>query len=218
MNTAETILTNLDLERFFDESSCKYDLTAGTAHSSGGTRIIYLPEDAIHGIYSSLMEETGPAWKLILKNCGLLWGKRVARNLDRELDLLFSTNQGDLQIKEFVRVVEGYFATHGWGLVTLDLSYAQSFGFIHATMKNSLFAAVLDKEVEPVDSMISGILASIIGAHTDCDIDAIEIACSRSGAAQCEFIISATERIEKIESEMEEGKSASEILESLTVA
>lgn len=215
MKTSESIIQTLDLDRFFDESSCRYDLKDGTSHSSGGTRIVYLPEDAIVGIHSALVEETGPAWKLILKNCGVLWGQRVAKNLDRELGLLFNTSQADLPILEFIRMAENYFASHGWGHVKFDLSHTPTHGFIHVTMQNSLFAAVLEQEVEPVDSMLAGVFASLINAHTDCEIDAIEIACTRAGASQCEFIITASERIEKIEDDLEAGKSSTEIMDSL---
>ena len=213
--TENSILSQLDLDRFFELSDKSYDLEAGTAFNKGQTRIIYLPEDAISGIHASLKEETGPAWKLILKNCGLIWGKKVAANLSRELQMIFSVTQGDVTAKECLELLERYFSEHGWGKMSFDVSKAFSHGFIHAKLENSIFVSVLSDENDYVDPIISGILSSLFGDLSGKELDAIEIACAARGAPHCEFVISSAERIADLEDMVEEGNSSEELIEAL---
>lgn len=213
--TENSVLNQLDLDRFFELNDQAYDLEAGTAYNKGKTRIIYLPEDAISGIHASLKEETGPAWKIILKNCGMIWGKKVAANLARELQLIFSVTQGDVTAKECLELLERYFAEHGWGKVTFDVSKAFSHGFIHVKFDNSIFVSVLSDENDFVDPMIAGILASLFADLSGKDLDAIEIACAARGAPFCEFAVSSAERIADLEEMVEEGHSSEELIEAL---
>lgn len=215
IDTENDVLSQLDLDSFFELTDKSFNLEAGTAFNKGNTRIIYLPEDAIAGIHASLKEEAGAAWKIILKNCGLIWGKKVALNLNRELKLIFSTTQSDIQAQECLRLLERYFSEHGWGLMTFDLSKAFTHGFIHAKLDNSIFVTVLKDENDFVDPMIAGVLASLFSDVSGKELDAIEIACAARGAHSCEFLISSVERIEELESAVEEGHASEELIEKL---
>jgi predicted hydrocarbon binding protein len=211
----KNIIGQLDLDRFFELTDESFDLEDGTAFNKGNTRIIYLPEDAICGIHASLKEETGPAWKIILKNCGSIWGKKVAANLARELKMLFSVSQGDITAKECLELLERYFSDHGWGKITFDVSRAFSNGFVHVKLENSIFVRVLKDEIDLVDPMIAGILGGLFSDLAGKELDAIEIACVSKGAPYCEFVISSAGRIVDLEPAVEEGHSSEELLELL---
>jgi uncharacterized protein len=218
MTNSNDLIATLDLERFFSHEANRYDLLAGTAYNAAGTRVIYLSADIVKGIHQALLDETGPAWRLILKNCGILWGRRVAQHLDRELGLMFNANPAELPVSEYLRLVETYFSAHGWGLLKLDLTRAESHGFILASLENSLFAEVLDNETARVDFLVAGILRSLFAHISGQELDCQEIASIRAGALHGLFVITATPRLDALESRIEQGESAEALLTSLCTA
>lgn len=218
MTTSSDIVASLDLERFFSHDACRYDLLAGTAHNAAGSRVIYLSADIIKGIHQALLDETGPAWRLILKNCGILWGRRVARHLDRELGLMFNASPADLPVAEYIRLVESYFSAHGWGLLKIDLARAESHGVITASLENSLFAEVLDSETARVDYLVAGILRSLFAHISGQELDCQEIASVRAGAPCGLFVITGTQRLDALESRIEQGEDAGLLLSTLCAA
>jgi predicted hydrocarbon binding protein len=218
MTTSADLVSALDLERFLGHETNRYDLLAGTACNAAGTRVIYLSADVVKGIHQALLNETGPAWRLILKNCGILWGRRVAQHLERELGLMFNTNPSDLPVAEYLRLIESYFSAHGWGLLRLDLSRAETRGIITATFENSLFSEVLDDETARVDFLVAGILRSLFAHISGQELDCQEIASVRAGAPCGLFVITSAARLEKLESRIENGDAADQILEALSAA
>lgn len=218
MTTSSDIISALDLERFFSHEANRYDLLAGTAYNAAGSRIIYLSADVVKGIHQALLNETGPAWRIILKNCGILWGRRVAQHLDREIGLMFNTSPGEFPVPEYLRLIEGYFSAHGWGLLQLDIAKAQTHGVITATLENSLFSEVLDEETSRVDFLVAGILRSLFVHISGHELDCQEIASTRAGAPNGLFVITAADRLDALEERIENGEPASQILESLATA
>ncbi len=218
MTTSSDIISALDLDRFFSHEANRYDLLAGTAYNTAGSRVIYLSTDVVKGIHQALLDETGPAWRLILKNCGILWGRRVAQNIEREIGLMFNTNPGDYPVAEYLRLLEGYFCAHGWGLLKLDISKAQSHGIITANLENSLFSEVLDEETSRVDFLVSGILCALFTHIAGHELDCQEIASTRAGAPCGVFVITTAERLETVEERIENGEPSDQILNSLTAA
>jgi uncharacterized protein len=218
MTTSTDLVASLDLERFFGHEANRYDLLAGTAYNAAGSRVIYLSADIIKGIHQALLDETGPAWRLILKNCGILWGRRVAQHLERELGLMFNTTPSDLQVADYLRLVESYFSAHGWGVLKLDLSRAESHGVIVASLDESLFAEVLDTETARVDFLVAGILHSLFTHISGQELDCQEIASTRAGAPRGLFVITATKRLDALESRIEQGEPAEQLLAALCAA
>ena len=218
MTTSNDIVSTLDLERFFSHDANRYDLLAGTAYNAAGSRVIYLSADVVKGIHLALLNETGPAWRLILKNCGILWGRRVAQHLERELSLMFNASPSDLPVAEYLRLVEGYFCAHGWGLLKLDLSRAESHGVITASLENSLFSEVLDEETGRVDFLVAGILRSLFAHISGQELDCQEIASTRAGASHGLFVITAAKRLDSLEERIEKGEPADQVLAALCAA
>jgi predicted hydrocarbon binding protein len=216
MDTAQNIIQTLDLDRFFSQEDGNYDLLAGEAYNAAGSRVIYLSTDVVQGIYQALLDETGPAWCLILKNCGILWGRRVARHLERELKLMFNAEPSALPLAEFIRLIEGYFAAHGWGLLKLNLDKAESHGLVTASFENSLFSEVLTEETKRVDYLVSGILQSIFSHISGQELACEEIASIRAGASKGMFVITAASRLEPLEEKIENGDSSEAIIEALS--
>jgi len=209
--TSERLIEKLDLAKFFDEMGHQWNLVLGTIQNQGGTRVVYLSSDVIRGVYNALEYEAGEAWKIILRNCGLFWGRRVAANLDRELSLLFQTGAKDLPVSEYVRFLEAYFRFHGWGVMEIDLSRAVSHGVVTGRLKNSIFENVLADVEGPVDYMIEGMLRAMFEHIAGTPLDCVQIASQKSGAPQCEFVITSVERVDEVRPHVEGGTSPDEV-------
>jgi predicted hydrocarbon binding protein len=215
MTTASDVATALDLERFFSHEGSRHDLLAGTVRNPAGGRVIFLSADVVRGIHQALVNETGPAWTLILKNCGVLWGRRVAAHLERELRLLFNAAPGELPVPEFVRLVEGYFSAHGWGCLRLDLSEAASSGLVLATLENSLFADTLQEQTCKVDYLVAGMLRSLFAEVSGQELDCQELESVRTGSTCGLFVITGASRLDALDGRIEQGEPGAAILESL---
>jgi uncharacterized protein len=111
MNTTSTSVSNSQnagqlsteiLNKMFGDSSLNFDLKQGTVRSTTDVRVIYLSSDIIRGIYDVLKYETGDAWSLILKNCGIIWGERITNSLNNELNATTNQKMGQLNVDSFI--------------------------------------------------------------------------------------------------------------------
>lgn len=199
MQTADDILTSLNLDQFFAESGFNYDLTAGTVKNGADRRIVYVSSDLMRGIYQALQEETADAWKIIFQNCGRTWGKRVATTIDQELVSGGRTAQADLPVEGYIHFIESYFYQHGWGGLKIDLSGAASHGLVSATLQNSYFVEVLNDVDDFVDSLLAGIMQGFIEHVSGTQLGCTEIGCARRGASECTFVITDQSRLDAID-------------------
>ena len=217
IETPENIIQSLDLQRFFDELDLSYDLAEGTVFTPAETRVIYLSSDVLLGVYRALKEETGPAWSLILKNCGRLWGRKVASNLEQEMFKKEGKKPSELAAQKYIEMLEAYFPAHGWGRLSAFLDDATTHGLMRFTMRHSLFVHVLEEENCPVDGMIAGILQGFFLHLTDQPLDCVEIGCVRQGYDQCTFVLTHEDRLTDIEDSIESGKNPDDIYATLKV-
>lgn len=213
MQSSESILRQLDLERFFSETRLAYDLEAGTVKKPDAERMIYVSADLMRGIYQALFEETADAWKIIFRNCGRTWGKRVAGRLDTGLIQAGHASQAALPLEGYLAFIEAYFAEHGWGRLRMDLDHA-SRGLVVARLENSYFVNVLAEVDDLVDPLLAGILQGFVEHVAGAELGCAEIACVRKGAPACVFAITAPARLDQVES-MFGVKPAEEILAAL---
>jgi hypothetical protein len=198
MQSSDTILTQLNLERFFSETRLVYDLEAGTVRNPGAERIIYVSADLMRGIHQALVEETAEAWKIIFRNCGRTWGKRVAKHLDTGLTKTGVSGQAALPLSGYLAFIEAYFSEHGWGLLKLDLAHAER-GLVIARLTNSYFAAVLSDVDDLVDPLLAGILQGFLEHVSGAELGCAEIACIRKGSPECVFAITTQARLDRVE-------------------
>jgi uncharacterized protein len=192
-------LSSQVLNKLFGESSLNFNLNQGTVLSPTDVRVIYLSSDIIRGIYDVLKYETGDAWSLILKNCGVIWGERVSGSIDKEIQATGNQKIGQLSVESFIYLLETYFASHGWGKMRIYLDDAESHGIIRASLKNSLFADTLKHLNSPVEFMIAGMLQGIFSSISGHDLDCIQVGFETTGIATSEFLISARSRIDTLE-------------------
>ncbi|MBK8814911.1 MAG: hypothetical protein IPN42_05100 [Methylococcaceae bacterium] len=192
-------LSSQVLNKLFGESSLNFNLNQGTVLSPTDVRVIYLSSDIIRGIYDVLKYETGDAWSLILKNCGVIWGERVSGSIDKEIQATGNQKIGQLSVDSFIHLLESYFASHGWGKMQIYLDDAESHGIVRASLKNSLFADTLKHLNSPTEYMIAGMLQGIFSSISGHDLGCIQVSFETTGIATSEFLISARSRIDTLE-------------------
>lgn len=211
----ESIIQELGLERIFDERRLGFDLEQGTVRSATSERVLYLASDVLRGIYDALVEEAGPAWSIILKNCGKLWGRRLMSSFDAELKAAGMTTQAEATVGQFQQFVEAYFPLHGWGKLRLNLDYAAPHGVVLAELRHSLFVSLIESETQTVDPMIAGILSAFFSHVSGHDLDALELCCAAQGADACRFAITSGGRLEPLEERVAARESYETLLQSL---
>lgn len=209
------VYQDLGLDRIFDDHAFTTDLVAGKVMNPAHNRILYLSEDIIRGIYEALVEETGPAWKLILYNCGLLWGQRLVKRVDREMNDLCQTSFSKLPLSAFLQFVENYFAAHGWGQLSIDVRLTQEHGVIRLQLDNSFCAQVLQDVDDFADPLVAGTLAALFTYISGRDLTCLQITSPTMGEETSEFVISTPERIESVEEEVERGVLVDELVAKL---
>jgi predicted hydrocarbon binding protein len=217
-NLSAQQLSQQILQKIFTETAQTFDMKAGTVLSNTDVRVIYLSSDIIHAIYDVLKYEAGEAWALILKNCGIIWGKRIHSSLEKELYNSLEQKLGNLTVDSYIALLEAYFANHGWGKISFDLNHAQSDGVILATLTNSLFSNTLKNIDAPVDFMVAGMLQSIFASISEQELACIQIAYSHSDIDTSEFIISGVSRIAHLETLKIHELTTNEALERLRIA
>ena len=199
------------LNKLFSDQAYHYDLKAGTVRDTASKRIIYLSDDLIRGIHHALYHETGDAWSMILQNCGYHWGKRVAKSLTDDFQAVSQRSVAELSVADYLQMIETYFSSHGWGKMTINLDHAQSHGIVRASLNNSLFAHALNEVQERVDFLIAGMLRGLFEDISSCELDCIQISCERSNDGNhCEFLISAPQRIQKLQGELDPSGMATD--------
>lgn len=213
-NVAEQLSAQI-LKKIFSEASQTFDMEAGTAISNTDVRIIYLSTDIIQAIYDTLNYEAGEAWSLILKNCGVIWGKRVHASLEKELYTSTSQKLGNLSVDSYIALLEAYFANHGWGKMRFYLDNAESDGIVRASLTNSLFATTLKHLDTPVDYMIAGMLQSIFSSISDQELRCLQVSYTYSGANTSEFLISGAERVSALDTSKIHEMNPNEVLGQL---
>jgi predicted hydrocarbon binding protein len=211
----EQIIDKLELGNFFLESKLDYDLRQGVIWNPAKTRVCLLSTDLLTGIYKAILDEAGPAWKLIFKNCGQIWGERVARRLDRECQVLLGCRMGELSLDDYLSFMSGYFLFHGWGHLQMDVARARETGIVEASLNHSVFAEIVKSEEDMADPMIAGILSGMLSYLSGHDLDCIQTACLTKGSDRSRFVITGAERLKEADSKISSGLSHEYLCETL---
>lgn len=207
------------LERLFGDQVYQYDLVGGTVKTPGNMRMIYLSSDIVRGIYEALSYEAGEAWKIILQSCGYLWGKNVFSSLGKDLKLVAHQDIGGLSVNAYLHLLEAFFANHGWGQVRFHLDDAPQYGIVRVSLRHSLFVEALNQVDDRVDAMIAGMLHGFFERISgNNELGCVEAQCARHGREQCEFLITAASRLERIEADIEEKADLQSLLAQLRTA
>lgn len=200
MSEREAVSGNA-VQTLFETGAPHFELAEGVIRTEGADRQLFVSTETFYGIYKALDEETGDAWRIVLRNCGHDWGRRLMERLDTDLRRKLDRGCTELQLDEFVETICAYFAWHGWGRLELDVSRTEAEGILIARLHDSVMAEALAELSGPTDHLIEGMLRAIVEFVADRDLGCVQITGQRRRDGSLgEFLISSPERIGAVES------------------
>ena len=152
----------------------------------------------MHSLRQVLQAEKAGVWQRVVKKCSAATGLKIAASLDTELTRLGEPALADLPLETCLVFIERYFASHGWGLLKLDLADASAHGIVAGRLQHSYLVDAFSDVDEFVDSLLAGILQGFFEHVSGQELGCSEIGCARRGAPHCTFVITAPERLESI--------------------
>jgi len=198
MSSPEPASAPFQPDRLFDGRGFASDPATGVVQNPAGDRVVYAPANFTRGLYSILRAEKAGTWPAAFQQGGAATGRRAAVQLDEELTRVGEPALAAMPLETCLTFVEHYCASHGWGVLKLDLADASEHGLVTARLTRSYFVEVLNDADEFVDPLISGILQGFFEHISGQELGCLEIACTRRGAPGCTFIITAPERLAAI--------------------
>ncbi len=197
---------------FYENDYFAHNLRTGTLFNRSGTKMCYLPSELLLSLKQVMEEEIGDSWRQVVYRVGRIWGRRVARRLQKELTDFYNRPLHEMPVREFTAILEGYFRYHGWGDLRLELAHAHA-GYIVATLENGAFVEVVGAGNGPVDSIVCGLLSEFLCQISErTDIDCVETECAATGRPRCTFILGIESRLGTVRRMVEEGRQHEEIL------
>jgi len=200
---------------FFAESTyLKTDIVKGTTHNRAGTRIVCLTADFLHGLRRAVGDECGPAADLVFKSCGKKWGALFAKRFEQEMSDFYGRPLQDFMLALFQACLSELFSHHGWGKPTLDLSKHER-GLIVIEVKEPIYADLVGKADQPVDTLLAGIFAGFFSQLSGQDLGCVQTECKACGADASRFVLALSQRLTPVPAWVQNGKGHEEILGQL---
>lgn len=195
MPNSEEILSSLGLDRLIAAGGFTHDAAGGVVADPAGSRVGCAGPELLRSLHLVLEKERAGAWAAVLKTAGFSCGKKIATNLDAELAAMGKPALAALPIEGCLVFIEHYFAVHGWGRLSLDLTDAAEHGVVLARLEQSFVAGALQDPSAFADPLQAGILQGFFEHISGQTLGCEEIACARRGAPHCLFVITAPERL-----------------------
>lgn len=124
------------LNYFTSPNFVRTDVQAGVLRSRGGTRLVGLSADFLHGFVSACEHEAGSATPVILRRCGLFYGARLARRIESELNSHLTAPLRDCQMLEFDGLIKDLWQGLGMGEIDIGWTHGRD-GFLPVSLVNS---------------------------------------------------------------------------------
>lgn len=195
MSSPEEILSSLGIESLVAAAGFNPDPASGVVTDPAGARVAGAGPELLRSLQFVLEQERPGAWVATLKTSGFRCGRKIGESLDAALAALGKPALAAQPIEGCLVLIEHYFATHGWGRLTLDLSGAADHGIVLAHLEHSCFAAALSDPRVFADPLVAGLLQGFFEYISGQVLGCEEIACARRGAPHCVFVITAPERL-----------------------
>lgn len=209
--------TPLPRNYFASDVYVRGTLELGLLENRQGARLLALPDTLLKSIVSGLTSETGQASYLVLRNCGLWWGKKFYARFCDELRDSYQQDIADLPMVDFLQSLKACWLTHGWGVFNLNTTYHQQ-GFLVVEIQNSPFTLNSVRTGQTCGALESGILQSFFSQLTGRELVCVQTSCESLGANCNRFVLGIESRLESVESLVQQGQPHGAIMKMLTQA
>jgi predicted hydrocarbon binding protein len=207
--SADNLLASLGIDASIAGEPFSRD-AAGHLVDPAGARVVLVAGETNRGFRQVLEAEHPGAWNEAMKACGVSCGNKIAAGLDAVLVRQGKPALSALPLEACLGLLEHSFSAYGWGRLKIDLGAAADHGFVVASLADSYSVEVLADAGEFVDTMAAGVLQGFFTHISGQSLGCEEIACARSGATECTFVITAPERLATITEQI--GKEPAETL------
>lgn len=168
----------------------RHDLATGTWHDAAGQRLVYAPAELLVALLEVLATETGDGWKIALSRAGESCGRELAA----------SPAPGNASLAAHDERLRSWFARHGWGSLTVDLTEVAAHGLVVARLERSLLPSLAPALSDPqLDAFCAGVLAGYFSALSNRELGCLEVSCTAAGEPRCVFVVSSPARLEAID-------------------
>lgn len=215
ISVADLIKENRIPANFFDYNAyVKGDLEIGLLENRRGDRLIAVPDTLISSLYAGLAKETGQASRLVLFNCGKWWGKNFYTRFTESLEEYYCQTLAEMDMITFIQSLKECWKTHGWGKFEFDPQH-QAQGFVFVKTYNSPYVRKIAGNSLPTGYLEAGILTSFFTRLTGRELLAVQTTCESLGASNNTYIIGLPERLQIVDSFLNEGLEHDIILQRI---
>ena len=186
----------------------------GLLENRRGDRLLAIPDPLLQAIYVGLDKETGQASKMVLYNCGRWWGKNFYARFCEELADYYSQPMASLSMAEFLQSLQQCWRTHGWGQITLDMTYRDQ-GFLCVEIAHSPFTATAPNSPSPSGDLERGILEIFFSQLTGRELVCAQTSCTTRGDDANRFVLGLGKRLQTAPALVANGQSHQSIMQAL---
>lgn len=186
----------------------------GLLENRRGDRLLAIPDPLLQAIYVGLDKETGQASKMVLYNCGRWWGKNFYARFCEELADYYSQPMASLSMAEFLQSLQQCWRTHGWGQITLDMTYRDQ-GFLGVEIAHSPFTAAAPNSPSPSGDLERGILEIFFSQLTRRELVCAQTSCTTRGDEANRFVLGLGKRLQTAPALVANGQSHQSIMQAL---
>ncbi|MEM6558774.1 MAG: V4R domain-containing protein [Myxococcota bacterium] len=202
------------LHNRFSKDAYWHNRGDGVLQNRFGQRCMLVTEDFIVGFQLALEEAVGDAAGEIMYRSGFNWGAEdivgFASNYEEEYGYRVSESN-------FGAVLESWWwplQSSGWGAWRFDLS-KKGEGLIFVDLYDSAVAKTLGNVGRVVCHYYAGLFAAVFGYFASRELSGIEVQCYGMGEDYCRFLIGAAKRINAAQFWIQEGATASEVIQRI---
>ncbi len=216
MSTVANISNYLVPNLFNPSTYYDLDLRDGAMATRNGVKVVTFSSFALRGVYIGLKNETGPAWALVLRRCGEIWGERFAHRFIEETSAFYGEGMDKMSMARFNALLSEYFAMTGWGRMRLEFDHI-ALGILTISVKNPILGSVLGEAGQRMDVLLEGVLKAVFSLATGKEMDCYETESVMQGAPVSRFIIGLESRLADVPEWLEQGMGHDEIIRKLRV-
>lgn len=167
------------------------DVRRGLVRNRSGSRVVGVSEDFLRGFVASIEHEIGPATRMVLRKCGVMFGGRLARRFENETSAFAGTALQERPLNEFSGLLSDLWSSYGFGELLVDWDCGKS-GYLPVRLNGSPM-----QNIGPTghvsDDLFTGILQGFFAHFIDPGVRCVQTGDLRLGSKEGTTFIVGTE-------------------------
>ena len=173
----------------------RFEARRGVVTNRSGTRLIGVSEDFLRGFVAAMENEVGNATPMLLRKCGVFFGKRLAQRFENEIGAFAGVAARDRPMSEFGALLKDLWTTYGLGNLSVDWSKG-SLGIIPIKLDGSPMQDIGPKG-HVSDDLFQGIFQGFFSHFTGPSVRCVQTGDLRLGSKEGTTFVVTVERLAK---------------------